>query len=312
MLNWHGCAVSASRKGMAVRSRRFWIVCAALAAILVGADVQSRWLEQVFLAFPGIDKIAHVTFHCILFACVRAIASNSSAPPRFLTPIAVVVGLTVAALDESIQALVPSRSVEVEDLIADIAGMALGWVLTARPARAWAVAVTTAAVLVSGYVTANTYLRLRDYTRALRYEQQQDFVTARTLLQRALANGLRSAALYNELGWVEIESGVGDPAKAVEYAKTALDMEPQNADILDTYGWALHHAGRSRDALDALLAAFEKKPKIYSIHYHLGEVYLALGRTADAEAHFRQQMQLTGTREAVLARQALDQMAENR
>ena len=293
-------------------SPRLWIWFGGLVAILLVGYLASRALEQLFLALPGTDKVAHVMFHCALFACVRASASSLGVPLRLQTPVAVVAGMAVAVVDELVQSFIPSRSVEMGDLIAGGAGLSLGWVLTARPPRAQAVIVTAMAVIAAVSVTASTYSRLIDYSRGLRSSRQGDFVAARTHFQRALASGVRTFTLFNELGWVEIESGVGDPVKAVEYAKTALDMQPQNADVLDTYGWALHHAGRSREALDSLRAAFAKNPQIYSIHYHLGEVYLALGQTAEAEAHFRNQLQLTGTREAQFARQALDRMAVHR
>jgi Tfp pilus assembly protein PilF len=291
---------------------RLWIACAGLAAILVGGYAASGALEQLFLALPGIDKVAHVIFHCALFICVHAMVSTSGAPARLQSPIAAVAVLAVAVIDEVVQSIIPSRSVELEDLVAGAAGLSFGWVLTAKPTRAQAIAVTAAATLAAVSVTTHTYLRMIDYSRGLRYSRQQDLVTARTYFQRARAAGLRTPGLYNELGWVEIESGVGDPVKAVEYAKTALDMQPQNPDILDTYGWALHHAGRSREALDALLAASARNPDIYNIHYHLAQVYLTLGRTTEAETHFRDQLKRTNTREAQFARQALDRMAEHR
>src|SRR5262245_32560821 len=96
---------------------RLWIACAGLAAILVGGYVASGPLEQLFLALPGIDKVAHVTFHCALFACVRAIASSSGAPTRLRSPIAAVVVLVVASMDEVVQTFIPSRSVEIEDIV---------------------------------------------------------------------------------------------------------------------------------------------------------------------------------------------------
>ena len=293
-------------------SLRPWIACAGLAAILVVGYVANGTLERLFLTVPGIDKVAHVMFHCALFVCVRAIASTSGVPMRLQSPIAAVTVLAVAAIDELVQTMIPGRSVEVEDVIAGTAGLSLGWVLTARPTRVQAVVVTTAAAVAAVSVTAHTYVRLIDYSRGLRSSRQQDLVTARLHFQRALSAGLRIPALYNELGWVEIESGVGDPAKAVEYAKTALEMQPQNPDILDTYGWALLHAGRANEALDALQAAFARNPEIYNVHYHLAQAYVALGRTAEAEAHFRSQLQWTATREAQFARQALDRMAEHR
>jgi hypothetical protein len=183
---------------------RLWIACAGLAAILIGGYAASGALEQLFLALPGIDKVAHVIFHCALFVCVRAIVSTSGAPARLQSPIAAVTVLAVALIDEVVQTIIPSRSVELEDLVAGAAGLSFGWVLTAKPTRAQAIAVTAAATLAAVSVTTHTYLRMIDYSRGLRYSRQQDLVTARTYFQRARAAGLRTPGLYNELGWVEI------------------------------------------------------------------------------------------------------------
>ena len=103
---------------------------------------------------------------------------------------------------------------------------------------------------------------------------------------------LDSPSFYNELAWIEVESGTGDARAAVGYAGRALAATPRSPDVLDTYAWALHHAGRSREALPFLERAFAGKPRMFCIHYHLGEVYAALGDDARAEFHLREQMRL--------------------
>ena len=46
-------------------------------------------------------------------------------------------------------------------------------------------------------------------------------------------------------------------------------MSPADADIYDR---ALHHAGRSAEALPYLERAYAAKPNMFCIHYHLREV----------------------------------------
>jgi tetratricopeptide (TPR) repeat protein len=75
--------------------------------------------------------------------------------------------------------------------------------------------------------------------------------------------------------------------------------------MLDTYGWALHHAGRNEEALQYLLNAYERHPTMYCIHYHLGVVYLALSRPEKAREHLERQVRMTGTREAAMATRVL-------
>jgi Tfp pilus assembly protein PilF len=271
-----------------------------------------RWLNQVFLAMPGIDKVTHVVFFGALFVCLRQILDGRGVPPRWRTPVAAGTALLVGTFVELMQGVWASGSVEAADLVADASGIALGWVAAVRPPRLTAMGATAAALAAAGVVTYQTYAGLVDYSRAQRYLRQGDLVSARASLRLALGAGVRRPSLYNDLGWVEIESGVGDPGQAVEYARTALEMQPGSADVLDTYGWALHHAGRSQEALAPLLDAYARKPRMYCIHYHLGVVYLALGREPEAAAHLTSQLAFAATREARLARQALDRLAARR
>jgi hypothetical protein len=47
---------------------------------------------------------------------------------------------------------------------------------------------------------------------------------------------------------------------------------------------------------------------MFCIHYHLGEVYLALGRAELARTHLLRQLERTGTREAGRAAEVLARM----
>ncbi len=286
---------------------RLAVAFALLLAVLVLADLVGGPMNDLFLRFPGIDKVAHFSFHVVFFVVVRSLAVTILAG-QSATWLAVAIGLVVAGGDELIQGFVATRNMEIEDFLADCAGLAFGWVLSQKPRRAVAVSVSAASFLVAATVTFQTHIRLRDYALGLQYERQQNFVQARVHYQQALQNGLHSPGLYNGLGWVEIESGVGDPGKAVEYSRTALEMRPGDADFLDTYGWALLHAGESGEALRVLEEAYRKKPKIYCINYHLGMAYRAVGRRDEAETHLQRQVELTRTRESKLARQALAEM----
>lgn len=63
----------------------------------------------------------------------------------------------------------------------------------------------------------------------------------------------------------------------------------------DTYGWITHRRGDSEDALPYLEAAVAGLPQDALVHYHLAEVYLALGRTEDALATYRQSVSIAGS-----------------
>ena len=280
----------------------------ALVAVIVGLNLIGTQLNDLFLRFPGVDKVLHIGFSVLLFISVHAVVARVVANSRLVTPTALLIAVFIGLVDEFMQGFAPGRNLEVHDLIADGCGFALGWVLKCASTRRVAIPVAVSALAIAGYVVQDTYSRLADYTTALRYERIHEFGRAREYYLRALSKGLRSAALYNGLAWVQIESGVGDPAQSVEYARIALTMTPDDADVLDTLGWSLHAAGRSAEALLYLERAYAMKPDMFCIHYHLGSAYLATGRPDMAKPHLEAQVVRTDTRESSLSSQLLMRM----
>ena len=275
-----------------------------LVAIIAGANLFGVRLNGMFLEVPGSDKAVHLIAYTVAFVCFYGLAGSVSASVRTRVAVALSAGLALSIGDELLQELAPGRNVEFFDLVADWAGLTLGWVLSVRPGPRIAALACAAALGSAVFVAHDTYANLIDYSRAIKAERQLDFAGARVHYLSALAKGHRSADVYNGLAWVTVESG-GSAAEAASYAETALQMQPDNPDFLDTYGWSLHGAGRSAEALPYLQRAYAAKPAMYCIHYHLGDTYLALGQPATADEHFRQQASMKGTREAVLAAQAL-------
>ena len=290
--------------------RRPWL-CLATVALVGGAfaaNMVGSQLNAIFVRWPGIDKAAHLAGYTLVYlsfyACARTVLGSS----RWASVIAFACGGLLGGLDEVVQQFSPNRTVEVKDLAADVVGLSIGWLIARRPVSLLAAPIALTAAIASGFLIWDSHVRLREFAAALRYESAHDFDRALVHYRNALAGGMQSATLYNGLAWVEIESGHGQPNDAVVHAQQALRMQPDNPDFLDTYGWALHKAGRSREALAPLLRAYVAKPDMYCIHYHLGEVYLALSDREKAEAHFMKQIDLRETREAPMAARALQRM----
>jgi tetratricopeptide (TPR) repeat protein len=281
------------------------IVAAAVAigVGLVTANFAGRELNTLFLRYPGIDKAMHVTVYAIIFTVIRWIATTMRLEAGRIPLVAAAVTLAVAFADEAVQSLFPGRQVERLDIAANVAGAAIGLAFAFTGTRRLAVAAV--ALAAGAAITYHTHMRLQDFSQGLMHERAHRFAEARRYYLRALDAGVRTPGLLNSLGWVEIESGEGDARRAVEYAAAALALRPDDPDILDTYGWALHHAGRHEEARAALERAYADAPDMFCIDYHLGSVYRALGRAEAAGDHFRRQMRKTKTREARLAARAL-------
>ena len=77
----------------------------------------------------------------------------------------------------------------------------------------------------------------------------------------------------NNLAWLLREK---DPEQAINLASQAHELEPENAAILDTYGWILHLAGRHGDARPLIEKALALSPENEEIQGHLDAVNQAL------------------------------------
>lgn len=286
-----------------------WLLVGVVAAVtlLLVEDVGGRELDHLLLFLPGVDKLLHIVQSCLITLVVRAVMRRRGVSDRTATISAATVASVLAVVDEIQQMWVPHRSVETGDLLASASGVALGFAAAQRRRAGAAVPSLASIALVAGLaVTYRSYEETKDYNHGLRLESAGRFREARDAYRRALANGTASADLYNALAWVEIESGVGDPRAAVAWAERAASLRPDDADVLDTYGWALYHVGRFDEAAARLADAYARKPSIYCIHYHLGVVALARGDAGAATHHLRAQIaQAPAAREATRARTLL-------
>ena len=74
--------------------------------------------------------------------------------------------------------------------------------------------------------------------------------------------------MLNNLAWIYQDS---QPARALELAARAAELFPENADILDTYGWILLKQNQREQAIQMLERALELAPDSESIAEHLAQ-----------------------------------------
>jgi tetratricopeptide (TPR) repeat protein len=124
-----------------------------------------------------------------------------------------------------------------------------------------------------------------------------------------------------------LEEATGDQAKAMEYYKTALSIQPEQAtaannlaylmvennqnldvaltlaqtarrgmpnssDTSDTLAWVYFHKGAYESARTLLEDSLKTDPNNATIHYHLGMTYSRLNKKADAEMHLNKAISL--------------------
>ena len=292
----------------------WWIGLLLLVMLLVLPNIMVTKLSKIWLQFPGLDKPTHFIAFLAVFLVVYGVLHGLMRPPsrRGRLGLAVCISLGISLADEVQQAVLGiGRTAEYGDLVADTAGIFVGLtgVTTGQLGAKRAVSIIALLLVPVAAVTVKTYHDLEHYNRGMMYEREHDYQRARVEYQLALESGFQSAQLYNAIAWFDVEFLAVDPVKIETYAARAFAMDPDNPDILDTYGWVLVQAGRPQDGLVFLERAMLMKPTMYCIDLHLGVAYMKVGdRTRAADFLKRQVARNSEDRWGRAARVTLDQL----
>jgi Flp pilus assembly protein TadD len=79
----------------------------------------------------------------------------------------------------------------------------------------------------------------------------------------------------------------------------AVELRPEDGNIVDSLGWALFRLGDLRGAVRWLERAVELEPRNSVINDHLGDAYWAAGRQAEARFQWRRALTLEPEAEEV-------------
>ena len=122
------------------------------------------------------------------------------------------------------------------------------------------------------------------YTRALMAERVGKPEIVEADLKKILAMDPDNVEALNALGYTLLNKPERY-ADAEKYLQQALRLKPDEAVIIDSYGWLQFKLGNTEKALDYLQQAYEKQPE-NEIAAHLAEVLWASGRKDEAKKLF--------------------------
>ncbi|WP_240663625.1 tetratricopeptide repeat protein [Sphingomonas sp. UV9] len=109
---------------------------------------------------------------------------------------------------------------------------------------------------------------------------------ARDALEKAVARGPAQPLALNYLGFAQVEHGDDIPA-SIRLLERASSLDPKNASVTDSLGWAYHLSGDTARALPLLERAAEGEPTNAEIGDHLGDAYWSVGRHYEARYAWR-------------------------
>jgi tetratricopeptide (TPR) repeat protein len=122
------------------------------------------------------------------------------------------------------------------------------------------------------------------YARALAWERRDRIDRAEADLRRILVTDPENTAALNALGYT-LADRTTRYQEALELIDRARVAAPDEASIIDSYGWVLYRLGRTEEALVQLRRAFTlmKDPEIAA---HIGEVLWVSGQKEEARKYF--------------------------
>lgn len=112
-----------------------------------------------------------------------------------------------------------------------------------------------------------------------------------TAMERVLEITPEHAEALNYIGYTWADRNI-HLDKAYDYIHRAVRLKPDNGYIRDSLGWVEYRLGNFDTALAELLHALTLEPGDPNIYEHLGDVYKALNRPADAQKSYQKALEM--------------------
>jgi tetratricopeptide (TPR) repeat protein len=129
------------------------------------------------------------------------------------------------------------------------------------------------------------------YARAIANERAGNWPGAEADFQKALELAPEQPYVMNYLAytWVELGKNLAEARRMLE---RAVELRPNDGNIVDSLGWALFKLGDVPAAVRWLERAVELEPRNSVINDHLGDAYWVAGRRREAEFQWRRALWL--------------------
>lgn len=119
------------------------------------------------------------------------------------------------------------------------------------------------------------------YARAVTYAETGPWKKAEADFLKALELSPEEPLVLNYLGYSWIDRGE-NLEEALKLIRKAVELKPNDGNIVDSLGWALYKLGRYEEAVQELERAVLLRPENPEINEHLGDAYWRVGRFLEA------------------------------
>lgn len=129
------------------------------------------------------------------------------------------------------------------------------------------------------------------YARGISHERAGEWPKAEADFQQALGLSPEQPYVLNYLAYTWVEMGRNIP-EARRMLERAVELRPNDGNIVDSLGWALFKLGDVPGAIRWLERAVELEPRNSIINDHLGDAYWVAGRQREAQFQWRRALSL--------------------
>ncbi len=119
---------------------------------------------------------------------------------------------------------------------------------------------------------------------ALAYDVDHRYGKAAKYYERVLKVKPDSSRVLNNLAWIYRDS---KPARALELARHAYELESQSPGVMDTYGWILLKQGKTEKAADLIKLAVSKLESVPEVQYHYAVALIKTGHAAEGRQRLK-------------------------
>ena len=124
------------------------------------------------------------------------------------------------------------------------------------------------------------------YSRGISYERLKKWKLAERDLLKALDLNPEAPFVLNYLGYSWLERRV-NLEQALDLILSAVELEPDDAYIIDSLGWAYFLLGDFKKSIDTLEHALRLLPYDPTLNDHLGDAYWKVGRKKEALSQWK-------------------------
>jgi tetratricopeptide (TPR) repeat protein len=123
------------------------------------------------------------------------------------------------------------------------------------------------------------------------YDTLKDYAKCDSIYEIAIKRLPDNALILNNYSYSLTERNL-HLKKALKLAQKAIELEPNNAAYLDTYGWVLYKLGKYRQAAEYIKKSIELRENSAVVIEHLGDVYRAMGNLKEAVEQYQKALDL--------------------